>query len=276
MSGVLDRFRLPNRVALVTGAGRGIGAAIALALADAGADVLLSARTAADLESVARKIIALGRRAHVVAADLSERDAVAGLPHAAVRALGRLDIVVNNVGGAAPAPFVDTTMETMEEAFLFNVGTAHALTRAALPHLQAAADEAGHEGLTAGRGPSVVAISSAYGHRAGRGMVAYGTAKAGLLHWTRMSAADLAPRIRVNAIAAGVIASSAMAPVLADPARRAEMETSTALRRLGTPEDVAAGVLYLVSPAGSYLTGAVLDVDGGPGRANVNLDYADL
>ena len=273
---ITDRFRLDGRVALVTGAGRGIGAATALALAEAGADMLVSARTAADLEVVARRVEALGRRARVVAADLSEPDAVAALADAAVEALGRLDVVVNNVGGAMPAPFTETPVEVLEEAFRFNVGTAHALTRAALPHLRAAADAGSGDGLAAGHGPSVVSISSAYGHRSGRGMVAYGTAKAALLHWTRMSAADLAPRIRVNAVAAGVIASSAMAPVLEDPSLRSAMEQSSALRRFGAPEDVAAAVLFLVSPAGAYVNGAVLDVDGGPGRTNVNLDFPDV
>lgn len=106
---ILDRFRVDGKVAVVTGAGRGIGAATAVALAEAGADVVISARTEDQLRTVAKQVEAAGRRAHVVTADLSDLDAVAGLAGEAKDALGRLDIVVNNVGGSMPRPFLDTT-----------------------------------------------------------------------------------------------------------------------------------------------------------------------
>ncbi len=130
---LLDRFRLDDRVAIITAAGRGIGAASALALAESGADVVISARTADQLDDVAAQVKERGRRAVVVPADLSDLDAVAGLVDTAREEFGRLDIVVNNVGGSMPMPFADTDVKAFEGAFHFNVSTAFALTKAALP-----------------------------------------------------------------------------------------------------------------------------------------------
>ena len=261
---ILDRFRIDGQVAVVTGAGRGIGAASAVALAEAGADVLISARTAEQLDEVAKQVAATGRRAEVVVADLSDLDAVAGLADAAQAAFGRLDVVVNNVGGAMPRPFLDTSPGRMAQAFAFNVQTAHALTRAAVPS------------MLAGDGGAVVNISSTMGRVAGRGYAAYGTAKGALAHYSRLAAADLAPRIRVNAIAVGSIATSALDIVMTDDNLRTELERTTPLHRVGQPEDIAAAVLYLASPAGSYLTGKLLEVDGGLGAPNVDMGLPDL
>ena len=261
---VLERFRLDGRVAVVTGAGRGIGAASALALAEAGADVLLSARTEEQLKEVATAIEALGRRTVIVAADLNDLDAVAGLADTAAAELGRLDIVVNNVGGTMPRAFLDTSPRYLEEAFHFNVSTAHALTRAAVPHL-----------LKNGGG-SVVCISSVMGRITGRGYVAYGTAKAALAHWSRLAAADLAPRIRVNAIAVGSVATSALEIVTGDEGMRTTMEQNTPLQRIGDPDEIAATVLYLASDAGGYVTGKVVEVDGGISVPNLDLGLPDL
>lgn len=260
---VLEKFRLDGKVAVVTGAGRGIGAASALALAEAGADVLLSARTEEQLQGVAKQIADLGRRALVVAADLNDLDAVAGLAERAAEGLGRLDIVVNNVGGTMPREFKKTSARFLEEAFHFNVSTAHALTRAALPHLLR-------------EGGSVVNISSIMGRIPGRGFVAYGTAKAALAHWTRLTALDLSPRVRVNAIAVGSVATSALQIVVEDDNLRAQMEQATPLRRIGDPDEIAATVLFLASPAGGYVTGKVFEVDGGLEQPNLDLGLPDL
>jgi 7-alpha-hydroxysteroid dehydrogenase len=261
---ILDRFRVTGSVAVVTGAGRGLGAAAAIALAQAGADVVISARTEEQLRAVAAEIEAAGRRAVVVPADLADLDAVAGLADVAAAELGRLDIVVNNVGGAMPRPFLATKPRHLADAFGFNVGTAHALTRAAVPHLVAAG------------GGSVVNISSTLGRTAGRGYLAYGTAKAALAHYTRLAAADLAPKIRVNAIAVGSIATSALDIVMTSDELRGQIEQATPLHRIGDPEDIAAAVLYLASPAGSYLTGKLLEVDGGLQQPNLDLGMPDL
>jgi 7-alpha-hydroxysteroid dehydrogenase len=262
---ILDRFRLDGRAAIVTGAGRGIGAATAVALAEAGADVLVAARTEDQLRKIASDIEATGRRAAVVVADLTDLSAAAALPRAAVEAFGRLDVVVNNVGGTIPNAFLDTTVEYLEEAFRFNVGIAHAVTRAAVPLMLA------DEGTGA-----VVNISSVMGRLTGRGYLAYGTAKAAFAHYTRLAAADLAPRIRVNAVAAGSVATSALEFVIGDETIRRQMEDKTPLGRIGDPEEIAATVLFLTSPAGGFLTGRVLEVDGGTEQPTLDLGLPDL
>jgi 7-alpha-hydroxysteroid dehydrogenase len=279
---ILDRFRVTGQAAVVTGAGRGIGAATAIALAQAGADVLISARTEDQLAKVAREIEAAGRRAVVVPADLADLDAAASLAGAAAEAFGRLDIVVNNVGGALPRPFLATKPHHLADAFQFNVGIAHRLTQAAVPCLLASRPEAGRDGGTsgdgaAGRGQGVVInISSVMGRAAGRGYLAYGTAKAALAHYTRLAAADLAPRIRVNAIAVGSVATSALDIVLTNEELRERMERATPLGRIGDPEDIAAAVLFLASPTGGYITGKIIEVDGGLGQPNLDLGLPDL
>ena len=261
---ILDSFRLTDQVAIVTGAGRGIGAACAVALAEAGADVVISARSEDQLAEVASQIEAVGRRAHIVVADLSDLDAVAGLATAAADAFGRLDVVVDNLGGTMPRPFEHTSPRYLSEAFSFNVVTAHALNRAALPIM-----------LESGGG-SIVGISSIMGRVSGRGYLAYGTAKAGLAHYTRLAARDLAPKIRVNAIAVGSVATSALDIVLDDDAMRTQMEQATPLRAIGQPDHIAATVVYLASPAGGYVTGKVLEVDGGLEQPNLDLGFPDL
>jgi 7-alpha-hydroxysteroid dehydrogenase len=261
---ILDQFLVTDQVAIVTGAGRGIGAASAVALAEAGADVVISARSADQLAEVAAKVEAVGRRALVVPADLSDLDAVAGLAQAAVDEFGRLDIVVDNLGGTMPRPFLHTSPRYLTEAFTFNVATAHALNRAAVPLM-----------LESGGG-SIVGISSIMGRVPGRGYLAYGTAKAGLAHYTRLAALDLAPKIRVNAIAVGSVATSALDLVLGDEAMRTEMESTTPLRVIGHPDHIAATVVYLASPAGGYVTGKVLEVDGGLEQPNLDFGMPDL
>ncbi len=261
---ILDQFLVTDQVAIVTGAGRGIGAATAVALAQAGADVVISARSADQLEQVAAQIEAAGRRALVVPADLSDLEAVAGLAAAAADGFGRLDIVVDNLGGTMPRPFLDTSPRYLAEAFHFNVVTAHALNRAAVPLM-----------LEHGGG-TIVGISSVMGRVSGRGYLAYGTAKAALAHYTRLAARDLAPKIRVNAIAVGSVATSALDIVLQDDAMRTEMEGSTPMRMIGHPDHIAATVVYLASAAGGYITGKVVEVDGGLDQPNLDFGIPDL
>lgn len=265
---ILERFTLTDHVAIVTGAGRGIGAATAVALAEAGADVVISSRTEAQLETVAARIRATGRRALVVRANLAKLDRVEALAQRAFDEFGRLDIVVNNVGGTIPNAFLDTDVDYLEDAFRFNVSTAHALTRAAVPLMLASTGE--------GRQKSITSISSMMGRTAARGYVAYGTAKAALAHWSRLVASDLAPRIRVNGICVGSVMTSALEFVADVPETRAAMEERTPLGRIGDPEDIAAAVVYLSSRAGGFLTGKLLEVDGGIQEPNLDLNLPDL
>ena len=260
---ILDRFRLDGRVAIVTGAGRGIGAGIARAFAEVGADVAIGARTRSELDEVAQAVRALGRRAVVVAGDLRTRDGMQAFVERAVGELGRLDVVVNNAGGSMPKPFLATSERFFDEAFRWNVTTAFNLTQLAVPHL-----------LKAGGG-SVVNIASAAGRFRERGFSGYGTAKAALVALTENLAADLAPRIRVNAIAPGAIETSALGTIL-DPGVEKRMVELTPLARLGTVEDIAAAAVYLASQAASYVTGVVVDVGGGIRRSNFDMGIPDL
>ena len=261
---MLERFRIDGKVAVVTGAGRGIGAACARGLAEAGADIVLASRTREQLDEVAAEIRAMGRRAIVVPTDVVDNDAVAALIPAAVEEFGRVDIVINNAGGTAPRPFLDTSPGYLERSFHFNVTTAFVLTKAAVPVM-----------LEQGGG-TVVNISSTIGRLRDRGFVAYGTAKAALTHMTRLMAADLAPRIRVNGIAVGSIATSALETVLTDDGLRNTMVSGTPLKRLGEPDDIAIGAVYLASPASSFVTGKLFEIDGGLEEANLALGIPDL
>jgi 7-alpha-hydroxysteroid dehydrogenase len=262
---ILDKFRLDDKVAVITGGGRGLGAAIALAFADVGADVVIASRTQSQLEAVAEQVRAVGRRAHIVAADLAHPEVTAELARQAVEAFGRLDIVVNNVGGTMPNTLLNTSTKDLKDAFTFNVGTAHALTTAAVPLM-----------LEHAGGGSIINITSTMGRVAGRGFAAYGTAKAALAHYTRLAALDLCPRIRVNAIAPGSIVTSALDVVASNEELRASMEQVTPMRCLGDPVDIAAAAVYLASPAGRYLTGKTLEVDGGITFPNLDLPIPDL
>jgi 7-alpha-hydroxysteroid dehydrogenase len=261
---MLERFRLDGQAAIVTGAGRGIGAAVALGLAEAGADVVLAARSIDQLDIVAGQIRAMGRRALVIPTDVVDNDAVAALASATVEEFGRIDIVINNAGGTAPRAFLDTTPGYLERSFHFNVTTAFVLTKAAVPTM-----------LEQGSG-SVVNISSTIGRLRDRGFVAYGTAKAALTHMTRLMAADLAPKIRVNGIAVGSIATSALETVLTDDGIRNAMVDGTPLKRLGQPEDIALCALFLASSASSFVTGKLYEVDGGLEEANLAMGMPDL
>jgi 7-alpha-hydroxysteroid dehydrogenase len=263
---ILDRFLVTDQVAIVTGSGRGIGAATAVALAEAGADVVLAARTEEQLHQVARKIEAIGRRAFVVVGDLTDNELMGSLAQRALEELGRLDIVVNNLGGTMPRPLLDTSPRALEEAFHFNVGAGHALVRAAVPVM-----------LQGDRpGGTIVNISSVMGHVGARGYLAYGTVKGALEQYTRLAARDLSPRIRVNAVAVGSTATSALDIVMSSDELRTAMEDATPLQRIGHPDEIAAAVLFLASAGGSFITGKVLEVDGGLQSANLEFGLPDL
>lgn len=247
----LERFRLDGRTAIVTGASSGIGRASALVLAEAGAKVVLAARTEDKLRDVASEIAGAGGAAIVARTDVSDAGQIEALVAKALAETGRIDVVINVAGGTPPTVALAVSDAELDAAFHFNVTTAFHLARAAAPHL------AKH-----GAG-SVVNISSAMGHRVDSGFVAYGAAKAALDQMTRLLAHEWAPKIRVNAIAVGATRTDALAFVTSIPGVEEGMVAKTPLGRLGEPEDIALAVLFLASPASAWMTGQVIAVDGG-------------
>lgn len=249
---ILDRFALTDKVAIVTGAGKGIGRGIAHGFAEAGADVVCAARTASDVEAVADELRALGRRALAVPTDVMQSDQLERLVAATVEEFGRIDVLVNNAGGTPPRPAMNTSEAFFENALRFNVTAAFLLTKLAARKMVD----------TVGEG-AVVNISSRSSDMVQTSFVAYAAGKAALNMMTRNIAAELAPRVRVNAISVGGVATESLEMVLTDDALRAQFEANTPMRRPGTPEDIACAALYLASPASSWVTGKVFQVDGG-------------
>jgi 7-alpha-hydroxysteroid dehydrogenase len=252
LSNVTDQFRLDGKLALVTGAGKGIGREIALTFADAGADVALVARTKDDLEVVAEQIRALGRNAVPIPADVMEIDGLKDVVDQAVRALGGLDILVNNAGGVEQlGVYADMTVTIIESALRFNVSAPFELGRLAVPHI-----------LERGGG-AIVNIGSMAGVYTERGFLAYSLAKSALAKLTQLAAVELAPKIRVNAVLPGAIETDVVRAVMeAMPEVRAAMHAKTPMRRNGAPADIASAALFLASPAASWITGKLLEVDG--------------
>jgi len=257
---ILDDFRVTDQVAIVTGAGVGIGRAIAVALAEAGADVVVAARTQSDLDETVRLVEATGRRGLAVVTDVVIEEQLEALVRATVEHFGKLDILVNNAGGTQPRPAMMTSARYLSTALHFNAVAPFLLSKRAA---QAMVD-------TDGAG-SIVNISSRSGDMVMTSFVAYGAGKAALNMVTQNLAADFAPRIRVNAIGVGGVATQSMEFVMNDPDMSKEYVRNTPMNRIGQPRDIAAGALYLASPASSWVTGVVLRVDGGTTKPSFDI-----
>ena len=252
MAEITDQFRLDEKIALVTGAGKGIGRGIALAFAKAGADVALVARTKDDLEAVANEVRSMGRNAVAIPADVTEIEGLKDVVDQTVRSLGGLDILVNNAGGVEQlGTYVNMTVAILESAFRFNVSAPFELGRHALPHMLARG------------GGAIVNIGSMSGMQNERGFLPYSLAKSALGKLTQLAAIELAPRVRVNAVLPGCIETDALRGFMhAMPEVREDLHSKTPMRRNGTPDDIAAAALFFASPASSWITGKLLEVDG--------------
>ena len=200
----------------------------------------------------------------MVSGSLAEREGLEALVDAAVDNFGSITSVVNNIGGSMPAGFMDTSEEAFSEALRWNVTTAFNLTQLAVPY------------LAESKNGSVINIASAAGRFPSRGFAAYGTAKAAMLQLTLNSALDLAPRVRVNAIAPGAIKTDALEIVLTNEEIYQTMVNGTPMGRLGEVSDVAAAAVYLASPAASFVTGQILGVDGGIRSSNFDMGIPDV
>jgi len=249
-----DLLRIDGRVAIVTGGGTGIGAATALLLAEHGADVAVAARTVSDLENTAERLrSSTDRRCLVVPTDVKQEDQVNTLVERTIAELGRVDILVNNAGGTRMGPLRDLPTKAWDSSFDLNVRAAYFTTR-----------QAGLHFIDQGSG-AIVNISSGAGVHGVRNGAHYSASKAALQMFTRVTAAEWGQYgIRANCLAVGGIASErALAAWDVAGLDRDAMGASTAIGRIGRPEEVAAAILFLASDAASYITGQTFSVDGG-------------
>lgn len=237
---------LTGQVALVTGGTKGLGRAVALALADAGARVFVCARNAP-----ADPMHGITFRA----ADVRDPDVARALIDGIVAEAGRIDILVNNAGGSPAVPAAEASPRFSEAIIRLNLMAPLYLSQAAHPHMV----EAG--------GGSIVNIASVSAIRPSPGTAAYGAAKAGLLNLTQSLAQEWGPQnVRVNAIIAGLMATETAGTTYGDEAAQAAVGRSMPLQRMGTGEDIAGAVLWLVSPLAAWVSGARINVDGGGER----------
>ena len=250
MSGLFD---LSDDVAVVTGAGRGIGEGIANTLAEAGAAVVCAARRGDEVEAVAAGIRARGGRAIALATDVTDNDAVEALAQKAISEFGHLDIWINNAGGSPiQTPLTELDAKEWDATMRLNLTAIWVCTNTAARLMR--------------EGGRIVNISSRAAVSTVMGSGHYAAAKAGVNSLTVTYAKELGPRIRVNCIMPGAVPTEIMMKAMRLEEKdlpMLEKRIRLPMRRLGTPEDLGQAVLYLVSPASSWVTGQILSVDGG-------------
>ena len=246
-------FDLTGQVALVTGAARGLGRAIALGLAEAGADVALGLRSPDSAGELVAQISALGRRALPLAMDVTDLEASRAAIDGTVSALGGLDILVNNAGGGIGGAAIDVTEDDFDAVWELNTRSTFFISQHAAKRMRDS------------RGGSIVNIASQAGLVALPGESSYCVSKAAIIHMTRCHAVEWGEYgIRVNAVAPTFIETDGTAEALGDPAVKADtIARIAALHRIGVPTEVSGAVTFLASPAASLVTGQTLAVDGG-------------
>jgi 7-alpha-hydroxysteroid dehydrogenase len=249
----MEAFSLRDRVALITGGGRGIGEGVARAFVEAGAIVALVARTAAEVEAVASDIRAGGGKAIAITADVTDLDQLASLVERTVAEFGGLDILVNNAGGEISPQFLDTRPKHLQDAFHFNVVVPFELSRHAVPH------------LLERPGASILNMCSDIVGVQTRGSLAHHTGKAAEAQLTLSMAADLGPKIRVNAILPAQVETPKLQEFMdvKSPHLREVLKKKTRMRRNATPQDIGYAAVYLSSPAASWVTGSLFRMNGG-------------
>jgi NAD(P)-dependent dehydrogenase (short-subunit alcohol dehydrogenase family) len=246
---VTPSMRLDGLVGVVTGAGRGLGRGCALALADAGAEVVLVARTQAELDALARDIRGRGGQARALVCDLLDARQVADR----IETLERIDILVNNAGMNIPEPFVQVTEEHLDRMLNLNVKAAFVVAQAVSRRM-----------IAGGRGGAIIQMSSQMGHVGAPNRTVYCTTKWALEGLTKAMAVELAPhRIRVNAIGPTFILTPLTRPFFESKAFSDYAMSNISLGRLGEIEDIMGAVVFLASPAAALITGASLTIDGG-------------
>lgn len=246
-------FDLTGKKALVTGASRGIGHAIAVALARQGADVAVNSRSVANLERVRTDISELGRRALAIAADVTDRDAAQGMVTAAIDGLGGLDIVVNNAGGTSfMVPFTEMRFSGWEKVMRLNVDSIVHVLQAAAPH------------LLEQRSGSVINVSSVAGVGGTPMLAPYGASKSAVISLTRSLAMEWGQaNVRVNALCPGWTATDLNRNLWENPEASKALTDQIPLGRWARAEEMTGAAVFLASDASSYLTGHTLLVDGG-------------
>jgi 7-alpha-hydroxysteroid dehydrogenase len=260
----LERLKLDGQVAIITGAGRGVGRGIASVLAEAGATIVGTARTPGEVNDTVATIEKAGGRAVALLGDVIKREDSERIVKTTIERFGRIDILVNNAGGSDYKAFLDITEAEFKYHFDWNTTSAFLMSQAAAPHM-----------LKAGKG-SIVNISSGAGHFGIRGMLPYCVAKGGLEQLTRGMAQELAPKIRINAIALGAVMTPALQKTYdLQQGFREKLHALTPLKTEGDPEDIGLATLYLCS-RGCYATGAVFHIDGGLQDTNLPFKLPDL
>jgi 2-deoxy-D-gluconate 3-dehydrogenase len=248
---ILDKFNLKGKVAVVTGAGRGLGKGMAIGLAEAGADLALVGVTTTD--ATAKAVRALGRRASQIQADLSQSDAVGRIVEATVRELSRIDILVNNAGIIRRGPLLEFTEKDWDDVAQVNQRSLFFLSQAVAKQM-----------VKQGGGGKIINIASVLSFQGGIRVPSYTAAKSAVLGLTRIMANELAPHgINVNAIAPGYMETDNTEALRADPKRNADILARIPAGRWGQPEDLQGAVVFLASAASDYMHGFTIAVDGG-------------
>lgn len=248
-----ELFSLEGKNALVTGASRGIGRAIALGFARAGADVAVAARTTSDLETLAKEIETLGRRALVLTCDVTQRDQIEAMVRGAVEGLGGLDALVNNAGGARfMSPLLGLRPEGWDKMLALNLDSVFHCT------------QLGAQAMLARGGGSIIQIASVAGIQGAPALSFYSAAKGGVRLFTRSVARELATsNIRVNTIAPGWIDTPLNEWATSNPDNLKMLLDMIPMGRMGQAEEVVGAAIFLASEASSFVTGATIVVDGG-------------